>query len=61
MKKRKTKIIGNFMVQVGRKERSVELRLRASPEIVLTLQVPSLRESRAGDSPPCPASIWRRG
>ena len=45
-KEKNQKIIGNSMVQVGRKERSMELRLWASPEKVLTLVVPSL-EGRA--------------
>lgn len=41
----------------------MELRLQASPEKVLILEVSSLRRVKPGTvpHPQCPASIWRRG
>lgn len=42
------------MVQVGRKERSMERKLQASPEKVLTLEVPSLGGEQSRDNPLTP-------
>lgn len=50
------------MVQVGRRERSMELRFQVSPEKVLILEASSLRkrvEPGTVPQPQCPASIWR--